>query len=114
VRLGDADREAFYELLARHAADGRLDVDELERRVERIATAVTQEEAASVMVDLPVLHQPAGPPRDRGRRRQGHGDSGEPARDWTATPERFRDPGSDQIMRVWIDASGGRHYVADS
>ncbi len=33
--------------------------------------------------------------------------------DWTPTEERFRDPRSGQIMRVWTDANGGRHYLRD-
>ena len=33
---------------------------------------------------------------------------------WLATRERFRDPGTQRIMRVWVDpASGERHYVPD-
>ena len=35
--LGDADRELLYETLKRHAAEGRLDVAELERRVVLVA-----------------------------------------------------------------------------
>ena len=33
--------------------------------------------------------------------------------DWTATPEVFQDLTSDRIMRAWLDAAGGRHYVAE-
>ena len=33
---------------------------------------------------------------------------------WRPTPERFRDPTTERVMRVWIDpADGSRHYVAE-
>ena len=43
--LGDADREQLYETLKRHAAEGRLDIAELERRVALVASADTREAA---------------------------------------------------------------------
>ena len=36
-----------------------------------------------------------------------------PGPDWQPTSERFRDPRTNKVMRVWVDAGGGRHYVAD-
>jgi len=27
--------------------------------------------------------------------------------------QRFRDPRTKRVMRVWVDADGGRHYVPD-
>ncbi len=54
---------------------------------------------------------PPVPARARGRR--GHGHSDQPGPGWRATAERFRDPRSGQIMRVWEDADGQRHYVPD-
>jgi hypothetical protein len=89
--LSDGEREELFELLKRHAALGRLDIEELERRV-------TAE---------PVQR------RERPRARRGHGDVDRPRPDWTPTAERFRDPRSARIMRVWTDARGGRHYVPD-
>lgn len=111
--LGDADREQLFELLSRHAAAGRLELDELERRVARVAKAQTREEAAAVLADLPPLPASTQGPRRLGAQR-GHGDADAPGPDWTPTPERFRDPRSGRIMRVWIDTSGGRHYVPDA
>jgi len=116
MRLSDAERELLYERLARHAAEGRLDVPELERRVARVAAAVTQAEAAQALADLPPLTDPeAGSgsrPRRRGARgRHGHADA--PSPDWQPTPERFRDPRTSQVMRVWVDSAGGRHYVPE-
>jgi hypothetical protein len=84
MRLGDPDRELFYEQLKRHAAADRLTIEELERRVAAIAMAQTREQAIAVMADLPPL--PGEPPPRRPRWRRGHGDA---------------------------DAPGGRHYIAD-
>jgi hypothetical protein len=111
VLLSDADRELLYERLKRHAAEGRLSVEELERRVAAVAMAEDRETAASVMADLPPL--PGDAPRTRPRWGRGHGDADAPAPDWQPTSERFRDPRSDRVMRVWLDSGGGRHYVAE-
>jgi hypothetical protein len=109
--LGDSDRERLFERLSRHAAAGRLDVAELERRVEAVATAQTREEAAAVLADLPPL--PGDPPPAPARRRRGHGQADAPQADWRPTSERFRDPRTNRVMRVWEDAGGQRHYVVD-
>ena len=113
MRLSDLDREQLYELLSRHAAAGRLALDELERRVERIAAATTREEATAVLSDLPPMPDSGSDPGPGRRRRRGHGEAERPAADWNPTPERFRDPRSGRVMRVWTDAAGGRHYLPD-
>ena len=114
MRLSDADREQLFERLSRHAAAGRLEAAELERRVEAIAAAQTREDAAAVMADLPPLHEDADArPGGRPRWGRGHGDADAPEPDWQPTNERFRDPRTDKVMRVWVDTAGGRHYVAD-
>ncbi len=113
MRLSDADRDVLYEKLARHAAEGRIGVQELERRVAAVEAAQTSEDAAGVLADLPPL--PAQAPR-RGRRLRwgrGHGDADAPRPDWHPTSERFRDPRTNAVMRVWVDSGGARHYVAD-
>ena len=112
MRLSDADREELFDKLSRHAAAGRLAVDELERRVALIAAAQTRDEALAVMADLPPL---APDPGRKGARRwgRGHGDADRPGADWQPTNERFRDPKSQRVMRVWLDTGGGRHYVPD-
>jgi hypothetical protein len=116
VRLSDAEREGLFEQLKQHAAAGRLDVPQLERRVASLAQAQTREEAAELLSDLPPLPVPvvASGAARRARRRRGHGESEAPAPDWQPTSERFRDPRTRQVMRVWVDAAGGRHYVADA
>jgi Domain of unknown function (DUF1707) len=114
VRLSDAERENLFEQLKRHTAEGRLDVAELERRVALVAAATTEAEAAAALADLPrltpTIPDPRPPSRSRGR---GHGHADAPAGDWRSTDERFRDPRTGQVMRVWVDSAGGRHYVPD-
>jgi len=113
VLLGDADRELLFEKLGRHAAAGRLGIEELERRVAVIELAQTREDAAAAMADLPPLAAPSDQTRPRRRRSRGHGDADSPAPDWQPTSERFRDPKTKRVMRVWVDSAGGRHYVAE-
>jgi hypothetical protein len=55
MRASEAEREAAVEGLRRHAAVGRLDVDELEQRVEAAFSARTQEELAELSADLPAI-----------------------------------------------------------
>jgi hypothetical protein len=110
--LGDADREVLYETLKRHAAEGRLDVAELERRVALVAEAQTREEAAAAVADLPALAGASEEAR-RPRRGRGHGEADKPAPDWRPTNERFRDPRTRRVLRVWVDPAGERHYVAE-
>ena len=114
--LADGDREGLYEHLSAHAAHGTFDLDELERRVAAISAARTRAEADAVIADLPAL--PGATALDPTRRPRpgwgrGHGDAPAPQGDWRATPERFRDPRTGRVMRVWQDAGGGRHYVPD-
>jgi hypothetical protein len=120
-RLGDADRERFVAILREHYAAGRLDLEELRRRVGIVLGAAYADEAAAMLADLP----PVGPPSPAagpgskgaaGRARRGrHGQAEAPAPGWIPTPERFRDPSTGTIMRVWTDpADGSRHYVPDN
>jgi hypothetical protein len=110
--LGDADRELLYETLKRHAAAGRLDVAELERRVTLVAEAETREDAAEAMAGLPPL-SPRPVRERRPRWGRGHGEVETPGADWQPTGERFRDTRSQRVLRVWVDPAGNRHYVAE-
>jgi hypothetical protein len=114
VSLADSDREALYARLSAHAAADHLDLAELERRIAAVDRAHTFDEAFAVLADLPPL--PAGHRAGRARRPRwgrGHGDAERPGEGWLATSERFRDPRSGRVMRVWEDAEGGRHYLPD-
>ena len=110
---GDADRERIIGLLREHYAQGRLDDAELDRRVGVVLAAEFADEAAGTVTDLPVL-APAGAPRRRPRRRA-HAQAARPGAGWVPTPERFRDPASRVVMRVWLDpADQSRHYVPEA
>ena len=110
--LGDADRELLFETLKRHAAEGRLDTAELERRVVIVAEAPTREAAAEAMAGLPPLARVPEQER-RPRWGRGHGEAEKPEPDWQPTNERFRDPRTRNVLRVWVDGAGDRHYVAE-
>ena len=51
LRASDDDRERVVDELRRHAAEGRLSVDELEERIERALSARTRGELAVPMRD---------------------------------------------------------------
>jgi hypothetical protein len=121
----DADRERLVALLREHYAVGLFGLDELDRRVGVVLSAQYLDEAAAAVVDLPGIAgtgtpapgstAPPGtsPPR-RPRRRRGHAHADQPAAGWVPTNERFRDPSTRTIMRVWVDpADQSRHYVPE-
>ena len=54
MRASDDDRDRLVEQLQRHAADGRLSLDEYAERVDRVLVARTHGELAAVVHDLPV------------------------------------------------------------
>jgi hypothetical protein len=115
-RLGDADRERFVAILREHYAAGRLDLEELRRRAGIVLAAAFADETAAVLADLPPTGAPEAVAPAPGRARRGrHGQAAAPAPGWVPTPERFRDPSTGTIMRVWTDpADGSRHYVPDN
>jgi len=53
IRAGDADRERVVEALRTHAGDGRLDAQELERRIERAYAATYVADLDAIVHDLP-------------------------------------------------------------
>jgi hypothetical protein len=57
LRAGDADRERVVEDLRRGAAEGRLDAEELELRVEAVYGATYVHEAEAQVADLPVTRR---------------------------------------------------------
>jgi uncharacterized protein DUF1707 len=116
----EADRERLVALLREHYAVGQFDLDELDRRVGLVLSARYLDETAAAMADLPGAPVPgtaappgAGPQR-RPRRRRGHAHADQPAAGWIPTNERFRDPSTSTVMRVWIDpADHSRHYIPE-
>ncbi|WGW11088.1 DUF1707 domain-containing protein [Saxibacter everestensis] len=59
LRAGDNDREAVAEVLRQSAGDGRLDLDELDERLERAYAAKTYAELDELVADLPVTAMPS-------------------------------------------------------
>ena len=55
LRAGDAEREQTAAVLREHAAHGRLDVDELDERVQAAYAARTRGELRELLRDLPAL-----------------------------------------------------------
>jgi hypothetical protein len=131
IRIGNTEREQLSATLREHYAEGRLTLDELRRRVEIVLAAEYADQACAALAELPALGDPgiadspaiANAPAGRkstnrsGQRgllsRRGHAESAQPALGWERTAERFRDPSSGVIMRVWLDSGGARHYVPD-
>lgn len=118
VLIGDADRDRYVAFLREHYAAGRLSLEELERRVEVALSAGYADEAAAALSGLPgvpAAGEAAAKPRTGWLRRRGHAEASEPAAGWVPTTERFRDPSTGVVMRVWVDpADESRHYVPDA
>lgn len=122
MRIGDRDRERLLVALREHYAAGRLSLDEVRRRTEIVVSATYADEADSALAELPAIavtapDAPGAEARPRRRSllsRRGHAEVARPAPGWVRTAERFRDPSSGLIMRVWLDpADGSRHYAPD-
>ena len=120
----EADRERLIALLREHYAVGLFGLDELDRRVGLVLSAQYLDEAAAAVADLPRVPAPgtaaagaaaagSAAPR-RARQRRGHAQAARPAAGWIPTDERFRDPTTRAVMRVWVDpADQSRHYVPE-
>ena len=103
-------------LLRGHYALGSLDDAELDRRTGIVLDARYTDQAAAAVSGLPLLAgQDAGVQAARARRsRRRHGQADRPGAGWVPTAERFRDPASRVIMRVWTDpADDSRHYLPE-
>jgi hypothetical protein len=124
----EADRERLIALLREHYAVGLFGLDELDRRVGLVLSARYLDEAAAAVADLPGAAPTSAAPGAtapgttapgttgprRGRPRRGHAHADQPAAGWIPTGERFRDPSTRTIMRVWIDpADHSRHYIPE-
>ncbi|MBE2314566.1 hypothetical protein DVA67_001150 [Solirubrobacter sp. CPCC 204708] len=102
------EQDRVATVLGRHYAADRLDASELDRRLDlTFGGALTE-----ALADLPPLPSEAAARKRRWGRRHGEADAAQPT--WVPTKERFIDPGSDRVMRVWVDpADHKRHYVPD-
>ena len=67
LRVGDADREATAERLRHHHAEGRIDIEEFQQRLDRCYQATTAGQLQELVADLPSeARRPPryfGPPR---------------------------------------------------
>jgi Domain of unknown function (DUF1707) len=115
--ITEAARERLVARLREHYARGELELDDLTRRVEAVLAATYLDEAAAAVADLPQIAGPAAAPGPARRpRRRGHAQATRPGAGWVRTDERFRDPTSKAIMRVWVDPSTDpetRYYLPD-
>ena len=110
----DADRERLVALLREHYAVGLFGLDELDRRVGVVLSAQYLDETAAAVSDLPGITGTGTAAPRRARRRRGHAHADQPAAGWIPTNERFRDPSTSTVMRVWVDpADQSRHYVPE-
>jgi Domain of unknown function (DUF1707) len=118
----DTDRERLLAALREHYARGEIEIDELSRRVGTVLAATYTDEAAAALAGLPQLtlsesftHRLEATGQARPRRRRGHAQAAAPGPGWVPTDERFRDPTTRVVMRVWVDpADLSRHYVPDA
>jgi Domain of unknown function (DUF1707) len=62
LRVSDQDRDRTLEALGRHAAAGRLTLDEHEQRASLVLAAKTRDDLAAVTRDLPAIEEAASVP----------------------------------------------------
>jgi hypothetical protein len=103
----EVEREAAAAALGRHYSEDRIDPDELSRRLDLAYGG----DVAGALDGLPPL-EPLPEPKRRWGRRHGESDTAQPG--GLPTKERFMDPTTRRVMRVWVDpARGERHYVPE-
>ena len=80
-----------------------------------VLSATYLDQTAAATADLPPLTGPGTPGPRPVKRRRGHAQAAVPAAGWLPTEERFVDPTTRAVMRVWIDpVDQSRHYVPES
>ena len=105
--MNEAQRDGLAQALGRHFAEDRIDADELSRRLDLAYGG----DPSLALDGLPPL-DPLPERKRRWGRRHGESDAAQPG--WLPTKERFMDPTTRRVMRVWIDpARGERHYVPE-
>jgi hypothetical protein len=95
VRVGDREREAVADLLRRHAAEGRLGLDELEDRLDATYQARMDADLVPLTRDLPPF-----PPEGAGR------DTRLPAR-WRPAVVRLAIVNA-AVIAIWLASGDGR------
>ena len=69
LRVSDADRHKVADILRDAAGEGRLEIDELDERLEATYAAKTYADLVPITADLPAI-PPGASPRSRARRRR--------------------------------------------
>ncbi len=113
---GDAVRDRDAALLGRHYVAGNVGADDFSARLDILYGSAGDGGRATALAGLPALDAaaPAAVVSRRGWWRGRHGESDGPQPGWLPTPERFLDPTTDRVMRVWLDpATRRRHYLPD-
>lgn len=93
LRVSHADRDRMVEILRDAAADGRLDTDELEERVERALTARTFADLEPLTEGLTVA-APTAPAPNAAALADGE------AEQWSVIGQRFRREGAWLVPRI--------------
>jgi hypothetical protein len=104
--VNDPRRDGLAAALGRYYAEDRIDTGELSRRLDVLFGT----DPDRALDGLPPLAPAPEPKRRWGRR---HGESDRPQPGWIPTRERFHDPSTRRVMRVWLDSDGTRHYVPE-
>ena len=106
------DPEATARELGRHYVAGHLEADELD---SRLTTLYASDDVGAALAGLPALERKHAPEvRRSGWWRSRHGESDAAQSAWVPTTERFVDPTTQRVMRVWTDpATHARHYLAE-
>jgi hypothetical protein len=65
LRASQDERDRVVDQLRAHAGEGRLEIDELEERIDTALHARTRGELAALLHDLPRLHSPQRTPAQR-------------------------------------------------
>jgi hypothetical protein len=112
-RASDAEREHALTSLQQAFADGRLNEDELRARIERVLHAQTSDDLVAVTRDVPGAPRPVLSPSRKDLHRGRHGEHAGETEGLRPTDERFRDPSTHRVMRVWLNAQGERRYLPD-
>jgi DNA-binding SARP family transcriptional activator len=90
-----------------------LEADAAGALIQAASTRPVDEQAGRAMAERTGVPGTPGAGR-RGNPRGRHAQTRKPRAGWVPTAERFRDPSSGVIMRVWIDQSDeSRHYIPD-
>ena len=66
LRVSDADRHAVADLLREAAGEGRIDLDELDERLDAAYSAKTYADLVPITIDLPVAGTAPAPPTAAG------------------------------------------------